>query len=64
MTIVRVKFERIQLYHEPFELNIDVKDGEDLDVAIERNWVSGRIPGMAEARAVAQDIGTCEVVKQ
>lgn len=53
---VRVLFEQIHLWHKPFTLDLEVEDGEEVDDAIERHWMSGLIPGHAEAAAIATDI--------
>ena len=64
MSKVRVRFECVCLWHPPFTLEIEVKDGEDIDDALDREWTSGLIQQEAELKAEAIDIRDFKVLKQ
>lgn len=64
MSKVRVRFKRITFWHRPFELDIEVNDGEGIDEALERHWCAGFIPGAAEREAEANEIHDYEVVQE
>ena len=57
-----IRIERVGFYCAPFEMQIDVRDGESVDDAIDRAWENGSIPGQAEARVRADDLVKVKVL--